>query len=89
LGDAAGTALMGVLSGTVRIGVHSAAGREAVFNLVHAGEIFGEIALLDGYLRTADADCELNGFDRRAMNRGSRSSSSNCCARGSADRRAP
>jgi CRP-like cAMP-binding protein len=37
---------MGVLSGTVRIGVHSAAGREAAFNLVHAGEIFGEIALL-------------------------------------------
>jgi CRP-like cAMP-binding protein len=26
-----------------------------MFNLLHAGEIFGEIALLDGQPRTADA----------------------------------
>jgi CRP-like cAMP-binding protein len=40
-----------------------------MFNLLHAGEIFGEIALLDGQPRTADAvamtDCELMVIERR------------------------
>jgi len=64
-----GTGLMGVLSGTVKISVLSADGREVVLNVIHAGEIFGEIALLDGRARTADAttmsDCELALIDRR------------------------
>jgi len=40
-----------------------------VINLINAGEIFGEIALLDGRPRTADAlaftDCTLMVLERR------------------------
>jgi CRP/FNR family transcriptional regulator, cyclic AMP receptor protein len=64
-----GTSLFAVCAGTVRIGVPSRDGRDAVFNLVRPGEIFGEIALLDGRPRTADATalthCELMVIDRR------------------------
>ena len=64
-----GNSLFAVSSGTVRIGVSSADGREAMFNQISPGEIFGEIALLDGRERTADAiaatDCELLVVDRR------------------------
>jgi CRP/FNR family cyclic AMP-dependent transcriptional regulator len=64
-----GTGLMAVLSGTVKISVPSADGHEVVLNLIRAGELFGEIALLDGRPRTADAtamdDCELMVIDRR------------------------
>jgi CRP/FNR family transcriptional regulator, cyclic AMP receptor protein len=64
-----GTALMAVISGCVRICVTSPNGREAVLNLIGEGEIFGEVALLDGHPRTADAvaisDCELMVIDRR------------------------
>jgi CRP/FNR family transcriptional regulator, cyclic AMP receptor protein len=63
-----GTSLFAVCTGTVRIGVPSRDGREAVFNLVKQGEVFGEIALLDGRPRTATAtamtDCELTVIDR-------------------------
>jgi CRP/FNR family cyclic AMP-dependent transcriptional regulator len=64
-----GTGLYAVMSGTVKISSSSIDGREAVFNLIHAREIFGEIALLDGRSRTADAvamtDCNLMMIDRR------------------------
>src|SRR5438270_7402583 len=64
-----GSGLMGVLSGSVKISVPSADGRDIVLNIIHAGEIFGEIALLDGHPRTADAtamtDCELMVIERR------------------------
>jgi CRP/FNR family transcriptional regulator, cyclic AMP receptor protein len=64
-----GTALFAVVSGTVKITVPSIDGREATFNLLQAGEIFGEIALLDGQPRSADAiavtDCELMVIERR------------------------
>jgi CRP/FNR family cyclic AMP-dependent transcriptional regulator len=64
-----GTGLYAVMSGTVKISASSIDGREAVFNLIHAREIFGEIALLDGRPRTADAvamtDCSLMMIDRR------------------------
>ena len=67
-GDA-GTQLIAVLSGRVKIVVSSPDGREAVLNVVHEGEIFGEIALFDGCPRTAGAiaisDCELLSIDRR------------------------
>jgi CRP/FNR family cyclic AMP-dependent transcriptional regulator len=64
-----GNGLMGVLAGAVKISVPSADGRDIVLNIIHEGEIFGEIALLDGHPRTADAtamtDCELMLIERR------------------------
>jgi CRP/FNR family cyclic AMP-dependent transcriptional regulator len=64
-----GIGLMGVLAGAVKISVPSADGRDIVLNIMHEGEIFGEIALLDGHPRTADAtamtDCELMVIERR------------------------
>ena len=64
-----GSGLMGVLAGIVKISVPSADGRDVVLNIIHEGEIFGEIALLDGHPRTADAsamtDCELMVIERR------------------------
>jgi CRP/FNR family transcriptional regulator, cyclic AMP receptor protein len=67
-GDA-GASLFAVCAGTVKISNRSLDGRDAVFNLINVGEIFGEIALLDGRPRTADAlamtDCELMVIDRR------------------------
>src|SRR5258708_205083 len=69
LKDDPGTGLFALSEGVVKISVPSKDGREAVLNLVYAGEIFGEIALLDGRTRTADAtamtDCELIVVDRR------------------------
>lgn len=63
-----GTALFAIANGTVKISVPSIAGREATFNVLHRGEIFGEIALLDGQMRSADAvaltDCELMVIER-------------------------
>ena len=46
-----------VVSGRVVICSQSADGREVVFNIINPGEVFGEIALLDGRDRTADARC--------------------------------
>ncbi len=64
-----GDALFAVCAGTVKITVPLVDGREAMFNLLGPGEIFGEIALLDGQPRTADAvamtDCELMVIERR------------------------
>ena len=63
------TGLIGVLNGSVKISVASADGRDIVLNIIQAGEIFGEIALLDGHPRTADAttmsECELMVIERR------------------------
>jgi CRP/FNR family cyclic AMP-dependent transcriptional regulator len=67
-GDA-GDCLFAVCAGTIRISNRSTDGRDAVFNLINAGGIFGEIALLDGRERTADAqavtDCDLMVINRR------------------------
>ncbi len=67
-GDA-GTSLFAICSGTVKISAPSAEGKGAVFNLLEEGAIFGEIAVLDGLPRTADAialtDCELMVIERR------------------------
>ena len=64
-----GTNLIAVVSGTVKISISSPDGRNAILNLIGAGEIFGEIALLDGQPRTADAtansNCEIFTIDRR------------------------
>jgi len=64
-----GTGLMGVLAGTVKVSVASTDGKDIVLNVFREGDIFGEIALLDGRPRTADAiamaDCELIVIERR------------------------
>ena len=64
-----GTSLFAVLSGTVKITTQSSSGREALFNLITDGAIFGEIAPLDGGPRTADAtavtECELMVIEQR------------------------
>ena len=50
-----GTSLYAVCAGAVRISSPSEQGKDAIFNLIVPGEIFGEIAFLDGGQRTADA----------------------------------
>jgi CRP-like cAMP-binding protein len=47
--------MIAVLSGDVKISVPSAGGREVVLAVLHTGEVFGEIAMLDGKHRSADA----------------------------------
>jgi len=64
-----GNSLIAVVSGTVKISVSSPDGRSAILNLIGPGEIFGEVAVLDGAARTADAtantNCEIFIIDRR------------------------
>ena len=48
-----GISLFAVISGTVKISISSPDGRNAILNLIGAGEIFGEIALLDEAPRSA------------------------------------
>ena len=64
-----GNSLCAIGTGTVRISVRSVDGKDAVLNVLRKGAIVGEIALLDGNPRTADAtaatDCELFVIERR------------------------
>jgi CRP/FNR family cyclic AMP-dependent transcriptional regulator len=64
-----GNFLFIVISGTVKISVSSPDGRNAILNLINAGDLFGEVAVLDGQARTADAiantNCEIFVLDRR------------------------
>ena len=64
-----GQCMMAVLRGTVKMSSVSSEGKEIVFNIMNSGECFGEIALLDGEERSADAvamtDCELLVLSRR------------------------
>ena len=64
-----GQCLMAVLRGSVKISSLSDGGKEIVFAIFSAGDIFGEIAVLDGAERSADAaamtDCELLVLNRR------------------------
>ena len=53
-GDEGGS-MMAVLDGRVRISIASEDGREIVLTIIEPGQVFGEIALLDGRGRTADA----------------------------------
>lgn len=50
-----GSSLMAVLKGRVKISAVSAEGKEVTLNVIATGDIFGEIALLDGNPRSADA----------------------------------
>jgi CRP-like cAMP-binding protein len=63
-----GDSMMAVLDGTVRISVSSPEGKEIILTIIQAGDMFGEIALLDGKERTADAhamtECTLAVLER-------------------------
>ena len=67
-GDPA-SGMSAVLRGRVRIVSYSIDGKEVVLRVVEPGEVFGEIALIDGSERTADAvasgDTRLLCLDRR------------------------
>ena len=64
-----GDSLFAVCAGTVKISNRFSDGKDTVFNVIHPGEIFGELALLDGRDRAADAqaitDCDLMVIERR------------------------
>lgn len=66
-----GDSMMAVLKGTIRISVPSPEGKEIVLAILQPGELLGEIALLDGKDRTADAGaigaCSLAILERRAV----------------------
>jgi len=68
LGDD-GDSMMAVILGTVRISRPTVRGREIILADLRPGELFGEIAVLDGMQRSADAraltNCELLVLTRR------------------------
>jgi CRP-like cAMP-binding protein len=64
-----GTYMIVVVRGRIKVCTHSEDGKELVLNLINPGEVVGEIALLDGSDRTADAvtltDSDLLILERR------------------------
>jgi CRP-like cAMP-binding protein len=70
LGDR-GDSMMAVAVGTVRISLPSAKGKEIILADLPPGELLGEIALLDGKPRSANAtaltNCELMILERRDL----------------------
>lgn len=64
-----GSRLYAVYSGAVKITTPSEKGKDAILNTIGSGQVFGEIAALDGGVRTADAvtlvDCEFMIIERR------------------------
>jgi CRP/FNR family transcriptional regulator, cyclic AMP receptor protein len=68
VGDPGGS-MMAVLAGTVRISLPTVKGKEVILADLRTGELFGEIALLDGKPRSANATaltkCELLVLERR------------------------
>ena len=63
-----GNALYAVATGLVRIWIGGAGGKELTLAMMEPGDVFGEIALLDGLSRTtsatAAADCTLLALNR-------------------------
>jgi CRP-like cAMP-binding protein len=52
---APGRSMMAIVAGSVRISAPSPTGHDIVLAILNPGEVFGEIAVLDGQDRTADA----------------------------------
>lgn len=63
-----GSSLLLITSGQVRIALTSSAGKEVLLTLLGPGDFFGDLALLDGEPRSADAlahtECELWSLQR-------------------------
>ncbi len=53
-----GDQMMALLSGAIRISVPSPEGKELLLAIIQPGEVFGELAVLDGKERSADAVAE-------------------------------
>jgi len=70
LGDR-GDRMMAVIVGSVRISLPTAKGKEVILADLRAGELFGEIAVLDGKPRSANVtalkNCELMVLERRDL----------------------
>jgi len=70
LGDP-GHNMMAIVVGTVRISLPTVRGRDIILADLPAGEMFGEIAMLDGKSRSANAtaltNCELLVLDRQRV----------------------
>jgi len=68
VGDPGGS-MMAVLAGTVRISMPTVKGKEVILADLRPGQLFGEIALLDGKPRSANATaltkCDLLVLERR------------------------
>ncbi len=66
-----GDSLMAVLAGRVKICTYSLQGKELMLNIIDRGGLFGEIAVLDGQSRSADAvaieQTELLILERRRL----------------------
>jgi CRP/FNR family transcriptional regulator, cyclic AMP receptor protein len=66
-----GNSMIAVLKGRVTITTPSPDGRQMVLTVMREGDVFGEIAMLDGKERSADAtaatDCELLVVARRSL----------------------
>jgi CRP/FNR family transcriptional regulator, cyclic AMP receptor protein len=66
-----GDSMMAVLNGCVSISAPSPDGRHVVLSVLRVGDVFGEIALLDGRERTANAialtSCEILIVSRRSL----------------------
>src|SRR5438552_11734487 len=64
-----GDQMMALLSGSIRISVPSSEGKEPLLAIIQPGEVFGQLALLDGKERSADAvaetQCMVALLDRR------------------------
>jgi len=50
-----GSTLMILVEGQVRIGVNTSDGREMLLTIMEPGQLFGEMSILDGQARSADA----------------------------------
>lgn len=66
-----GDSMMAVLSGSVSADAPSLDGRQVVLSVLHVGDVFGEIAMLDGKERSSDVtaltDCEILIVPRRSL----------------------
>ena len=71
LAGSAGQSMMAIARGTVRISMLAPTARDVVLADLVAGDVFGEVAMLDGGERSADAialtNCRLSVFERRKV----------------------